>query len=314
MNPARRTGRHRREARRDLARRWRHDRGERQEVRILHVDWLRSADAHLEVPGQRGVRSRHAATDRERRARSAAVPATARDRIRRWHEHRRTPATSVANGSPGQPRCRPWRSHTQRRADYVSADSDPHGGADNPPTSHRHRRPRRPADADPDAATDAPPTPLPTPTPLAADAERRQRRAGRDAAGPRDQLAARCGDHDRMAGRPQVASADVQADGRFATLIRIPQGATPGVTYKITASGGGRTATSDVVIAFAPTLTILATFPPAPARRWRTQAPDGRRTATTRCCSTDARSVAARRAAPARCSARPVGIQRSSFR
>ena len=60
----------------------------------------------------------------------------------------------------------------------------------------------------------------------------------------------------------QVASADVQPDGRFATLLRIPQGATPGGTYRITASGGGLTATSDVVIAFSPTLTMLVSFPP----------------------------------------------------
>jgi hypothetical protein len=60
----------------------------------------------------------------------------------------------------------------------------------------------------------------------------------------------------------QVGSADVQPDGRFATVLRIPQGAVPGTTYRITASGGGLTATADVVIAYAPTLTLLNTFPP----------------------------------------------------
>jgi hypothetical protein len=59
-----------------------------------------------------------------------------------------------------------------------------------------------------------------------------------------------------------VGSADVQSDGRFATVLRIPQSAVPGTTYKITASGGGRTASADVVIAYAPTLTLLNTFPP----------------------------------------------------
>ena len=60
----------------------------------------------------------------------------------------------------------------------------------------------------------------------------------------------------------QIGSADVQPDGRFATVLRIPQGAVPGTTYKITASGGGLTAAADVVIAYAPTLTLLNTFPP----------------------------------------------------
>jgi hypothetical protein len=60
----------------------------------------------------------------------------------------------------------------------------------------------------------------------------------------------------------QVASADVQPDGRFATIVRIPQGAVAGTTYKITASGGGLTQTADVVIVFSPTLTLLNTFPP----------------------------------------------------
>jgi hypothetical protein len=60
----------------------------------------------------------------------------------------------------------------------------------------------------------------------------------------------------------QVGSADVQPDGRFATAVRIPQGAVPGTTYKITASGGGLTQTADVVIAYAPTLMLLNTFPP----------------------------------------------------
>ena len=61
-----------------------------------------------------------------------------------------------------------------------------------------------------------------------------------------------------------VGSADVQADGRFATLIRIPTSAKSGTTYKITASGGGLTATADVlvVITYSPSLTLLNTFPP----------------------------------------------------
>jgi hypothetical protein len=60
----------------------------------------------------------------------------------------------------------------------------------------------------------------------------------------------------------QVGSADVQSDGRFATLIRVPQGATAGQTYRITASGGGLTTTADVLVRFSPTLTLLASFPP----------------------------------------------------
>jgi hypothetical protein len=60
----------------------------------------------------------------------------------------------------------------------------------------------------------------------------------------------------------QVASADVQPDGRFATLVRVPATALPGTTYKLTASGGGQTATSDVAIVYSPTLVILASFPP----------------------------------------------------
>jgi hypothetical protein len=60
----------------------------------------------------------------------------------------------------------------------------------------------------------------------------------------------------------QVGNADVQPDGRFATIVRIPQTAVAGTTYKITASGGGLTATADVTILFSPTLTLLNTFPP----------------------------------------------------
>jgi hypothetical protein len=59
----------------------------------------------------------------------------------------------------------------------------------------------------------------------------------------------------------QVATADAQSDGRFATLVHVPQTALIG-TYKITASGGGLTATADVVIAYSPSLTVVATFPP----------------------------------------------------
>ena len=62
----------------------------------------------------------------------------------------------------------------------------------------------------------------------------------------------------------QVGGADVQPDGRFATLVRVPQNATAGQTYKITASGGGLTATADVVvgIVYTPTFTLLNTFAP----------------------------------------------------
>ena len=62
----------------------------------------------------------------------------------------------------------------------------------------------------------------------------------------------------------QVGGADVQPDGRFATVVRIPQGAVVGTTYRITASGGGLTATADVVIVYSPTLTLLNTAPPQP--------------------------------------------------
>ena len=62
----------------------------------------------------------------------------------------------------------------------------------------------------------------------------------------------------------QVGGADVQPDGRFATLVRVPQTAVPGQTYKITATGGGLTATADVVVAvvYTPTFTLLNTFAP----------------------------------------------------
>ena len=60
----------------------------------------------------------------------------------------------------------------------------------------------------------------------------------------------------------QVATADVQPNGQFATLIRIPANAVPGTTYKITATGGGLVATADVVVRFTPTLALLASFPP----------------------------------------------------
>jgi mannose-6-phosphate isomerase-like protein (cupin superfamily) len=45
-----------------------------------------------------------------------------------------------------------------------------------------------------------------------------------------------------------VGSADVQSNGQFATLIRIPTSAKSGTTYKITATGGGLTATADVTV------------------------------------------------------------------
>jgi hypothetical protein len=60
----------------------------------------------------------------------------------------------------------------------------------------------------------------------------------------------------------QIGAADVLADGRFATVIRIPQNALAGTTYKIAATGGGRTQTADVTIVYSPTLTLLNTFPP----------------------------------------------------
>jgi hypothetical protein len=64
----------------------------------------------------------------------------------------------------------------------------------------------------------------------------------------------------------QVGSADVQQNppGQFATILRIPQSAVPGTTYKITASGGGLTATADVVIVvvYSPSFTLNNTAPP----------------------------------------------------
>lgn len=63
----------------------------------------------------------------------------------------------------------------------------------------------------------------------------------------------------------QIAGADVQPDGRFATLVRVPQNAQPGMTYQITASGGGVTATADVAVTavYDPTLTVPApSIPP----------------------------------------------------
>jgi hypothetical protein len=65
----------------------------------------------------------------------------------------------------------------------------------------------------------------------------------------------------------QVGGADVQADGRFATLIRVPATALPGTTYTITARGGGLTATADVTaaIVYTPSITLLNTFPPRAA-------------------------------------------------
>jgi hypothetical protein len=62
----------------------------------------------------------------------------------------------------------------------------------------------------------------------------------------------------------EVATADAQADGRLATLIHVPQNAGVG-TYKVTASGGGLTATADVAIAYSPSLTVVASFPPRSA-------------------------------------------------
>ena len=60
----------------------------------------------------------------------------------------------------------------------------------------------------------------------------------------------------------QIATADVQTNGQFATLIRVPANAVPGTTYTITARGAGLTATSDVTVRVSPTLTLLASFPP----------------------------------------------------
>jgi len=59
-----------------------------------------------------------------------------------------------------------------------------------------------------------------------------------------------------------VATADVQPNGQFATLIRVPATAIPGTTYTITARGAGLIATADVTVRFSPTLTLLASFPP----------------------------------------------------
>jgi hypothetical protein len=60
----------------------------------------------------------------------------------------------------------------------------------------------------------------------------------------------------------QAATADVQPNGQFATVIRLPANAQPGATYAITARGGGLAATADVVVRFSPTLTLLASSPP----------------------------------------------------
>jgi hypothetical protein len=60
----------------------------------------------------------------------------------------------------------------------------------------------------------------------------------------------------------QIATADVQPNGQFATLIRVPANAIPGMTYTITARGAGLTATADVTVRFTPTLTLLVSFPP----------------------------------------------------
>jgi len=60
----------------------------------------------------------------------------------------------------------------------------------------------------------------------------------------------------------QIATADVQTSGQFATLIRVPANAIPGTTYTITARGAGLTATSAVTVRFSPTLSLLASFPP----------------------------------------------------
>jgi FecR protein len=60
----------------------------------------------------------------------------------------------------------------------------------------------------------------------------------------------------------QIATADVQTNGQFATLIRVPATAIPGMTYTITARGAGLAATSDVTVRFSPTLTLLVSFPP----------------------------------------------------
>jgi len=56
----------------------------------------------------------------------------------------------------------------------------------------------------------------------------------------------------------EIGSAGVLENGQFATQIRIPQSALPGMTYKITATGGGLTATADVVMAvvISPSLTL----------------------------------------------------------
>jgi len=60
----------------------------------------------------------------------------------------------------------------------------------------------------------------------------------------------------------QIATADVQTNGQFATLIHVPATAIPGMTYTITARGAGLTATSDVTVRFSPTLSLLVSFPP----------------------------------------------------
>jgi large repetitive protein len=62
----------------------------------------------------------------------------------------------------------------------------------------------------------------------------------------------------------EIGNAGVQSNGQFATQIRIPQSAQSGMTYKITATGGGLTATAEVVIAvvYSPSFTLNNTAPP----------------------------------------------------
>ena len=115
------------------------------------------------------------------------------------------------------------------------------------------------------SATPAPtPTPQPTPTPLPPTLSGGQGAPGGTLAVLGTGWPAGAPIVIRWPDGAQIGSADVQTDGRFATLIRIPQSALPGMTYTITATGGGLEASADVVIVvvYRPTFTLLNSFPP----------------------------------------------------
>ncbi len=62
----------------------------------------------------------------------------------------------------------------------------------------------------------------------------------------------------------QVGGADVNTLGQFATRISVPAKAVPGTTYKVRASGGGLSATADVLVIYTPSFTLNVTSSPAP--------------------------------------------------